>query len=1830
MAPADFTSLGGVQEKPEQTAGGFESLGGVPEAPSADFSQLGGIPESQHYANLSRDNNFDPVASVARGSVDPETGFQVQKLQDARKAAEPITQRAGEYIGGLASAAANPATYTGMAKGIWNMAGGALQTIWDPLTHAYYSATGDPRAATKQAEATLEGQHGEESAKNIAGALSGSPFPVTRPQFGDENETPEETKALDEEWADKRARYNFNQKVQAAKNALQLSQGRPLDTGAIASIYGAAGQTPSEEVSPEALAGQGSPPVDPEAIERENAISDPQNLVYGLAPQLPGSAYIGGKIAQGVGKAAQVGGRGVDLAVAGAKALGKKMEQYPGSRALAGGVAALTGFTHAIPAAAIGGAGVGLKALQFLGKGIEQQGAATASGIPSALDTAAANARMTGQSAVLANTQRVIGDAATRATSTAVGMAPLNLAMAQGDPNQFVQSEVGAAGFGGMADLLHSSRTALVEAARPALRQKGLESQDTNTPEGRKSAQFIQSLPEAQKNTALELQGTLAGLPVTNAQGEQVPSRMIVQSNADYQATLNTLGIQNVPQGGGQGFFWAPDGTAYINGEHSAFSDPQNASQLMGHEFAGHAAVNMLRAAGEKGGPIYDGMINSAKAELYQPDGKTPTPEFQRFIDSYNKAFDPTGQHQQINAAHPNSVEEFLAETAGRIISQKGAADIALPKNILDKVTDGVGRFMSGFTGVDPRAVGTGGRFDRAEVAKLSGAVRDSLFQLAGMKLRPAEGETGAISRPQTPDEYVQELQETLAKPRPTDTAENVKAWLKEQAQARKDLADFQGTSAGFPGARTAAADDTAHRMAKSDAVDALTNKNGDFKMNPKEAKDLVEKAVSAIGKGDDADDIIEAAKAIKEGYAVAAGEFPKPGYTAQPVPDGKSPSENAIPPTTTTNAPPSSPIPAVPPIPAEEPSKPVVSPHPKTLNVQPVPSSQGQPLPQGPIVATAGDQPVAAETPQVQNPTAAPVAVGPAEVTPQRDPPEKVAADAEQAAIAKEKYQRANTAAGKKRVQDAKVEALAEAGKENPNDLHVATDSLGSKTLVGDIRPDNPYHAAILKELGVSPDQIKGITDAQQLDGLPAYIRYRSAKSDTEGEGGEGSAESISDAQKRASEIEANPAQDRKEWTIQHKVAIPLDTSVTKSGGFSKRFLVLSDLLHNAQSIFEWMKSKGETNPYGETAAEQEQGLAADAQAYAKNHAHGWNGPGTDPMKGFPDSGFPALDPNYQPTVIPQNRFDVLNAMFNNEKAVKVGDKQQTADEKLQKVNDAKTPGAKKTAQGVYDRAVKALRESEELQNINKENGGYFDPNSNETNALRARMKADGFDPDKGFYSVFQNLSPDHILGVSDKPIPHQPGDVDSIRPTGFDIDPAELARQGLPNQKAVAAGFLPDTDQKTDFRQDMRDQGEWMNREARARGYTSINELSQDDPSALTKMGAQWRQFHQREEAGNFLQNQRANAINGELYGDQKPDSEEATEARGRLAGSSGAIGDALSFIGGGERSSAEGIEGERENKAEALRQKAALKDWAVKNGMAIDSLPSRFDVRSDENQGLGEHDAWHDEKTGRWIKSTNRTGEFMGQYPSLKSDGSIAIEEGSPAQYLQRIKDQNELFGDDIRLHAVVIDGNNVKVVTSQPDVSGANVSQPEIDSAMSGSGFDRIGDGRYYRKSDNTAVFDLNPSNAVKNNGVVIPYDAIVTHPDEAMKEAIKDIRFGALAQRSRASFSPSEQTPSEDSTNPEDGVSHGDKLAREAEQAGVVLKTADYKALMTMDPATVARIRARIEQNTGKPARFQPDTTPSRSPSANNDTRRTIPLASILAQQRKAKREEAQK
>lgn len=448
-----------------------------------------------------------------------------------------------------------------------------------------------------------------------------------------------------------------------------------------------------------------------------------------------------------------------------------------------------------------------------------------------------------------------------------------------------------------------------------------------------------------------------------------------------------------------------------------------------------------------------------------------------------------------------------------------------------------------------------------------------------------------------------------------------------------------------------------------------------------------------------------------------------------------------------------------------------------KFPNVQSPPTPQSEPIPAQSGATPAGNPTATQEAPKVEQQTA--IAEKPTEqqVTALVD-------QAEQAAIQKERNP--NTKAAKDRIHKAKIDAILNDIGDDKTGLHKETDAFGNEKIIGDYDPSDPRQKALADLGGLKSEDAKKIQQIQDAKGGIQYVRYRSALSNTEqaqallGKAERGDVDTGMDT--RQKEYSADPASERTAGTIQHKVMIPVGTQMNSpSGRITSQFVVLDNILHNFASISEGLKEIVRPNPYGETAKEQEPLMVRDAQAYAANHAHGYKGDGSGPMEAFPDSGLPPVDPNYTPQQIPADRFAVLNFAFHNEGAGRLS----AVNERIQKYQAENKPVPKSVA------AQQAR--AQELYALATQNNPWVDHQTGETNQLRSEMKAAGFDTDVRLKSPFETLSPQHILETSDKPIPLKEGDIPSVRPHGFDVDPAELGKSGLPRDKAVGAGFLP-----------------------------------------------------------------------------------------------------------------------------------------------------------------------------------------------------------------------------------------------------------------------------------------------------------------------------------------------------------------------------------------------------------------------------------------------------
>lgn len=687
---------------------------------------------------------------------------------------------------------------------------------WEAAIPAYLAYLDEPGISGGSGDATVPGTLAKLKRGELGAVTPEEEAGLEAFKFRVKTGTPEVAQ-VNKEFASRGLRQDFEGLVKTTRDSMKLAGGTPLDEGLIAnSIEGqSGGYKPSELYSPENLKSMGAAPVDPGAAAGVAAAVDPANVALLKVPALPGVRRIGGALTAGIGKTLETV----------AKPLGGGAAKVAGATAAGGAIYALAGgdVQRAAKIGAGVAAAVGLRKLGAFGQLLKEGGLEAASGgaktSPLAASVAAdvrAGKWALGGKAKLGAVNTVIDMAAMPA-----GAAPINALMSGGDQKTFWAMTAGAPLFG-VFGALNGIKPQLVQAIRPQLQTEGATRFAAMAKGGDKwsqaSGNYVQKLPEPQRNAVYELTAALGGLETQGPAGEKGVSEIVPLSAADYAAYKSE---NNLGAGDDRGVT-LQNGKAYVNAEHASAADAGEFAHTAGHEFGGHVAMNILRAYSGKGGPLYDGVVNSIKNELGQTFPKTgtfvPNPEFKRFIDGYNAAI-KAGKTKAAPLTTDAAIDEFIAETAGRIFSQKGTGDIVIPDGIRDKIQTAVGRFAGDTLGVGGRS-----NFGHEESAKVTGILTDTLRRLASPEARAALGADLPDSAPRGEVPLNENRQpdlvpnESIAAPPDTARADVAKALVKlgYNAADAKKAAD---TAAGKDASEMLASVLAAKQSAKTPAI---------------------------------------------------------------------------------------------------------------------------------------------------------------------------------------------------------------------------------------------------------------------------------------------------------------------------------------------------------------------------------------------------------------------------------------------------------------------------------------------------------------------------------------------------------------------------------------------------------------------------------------------------------------------------------------------------------------------------------------------------------------------------------------------------------------------------------------------------------------------------------------------------------------------------------------------------------------------------------------------------------------------------------------------------
>lgn len=169
-------------------------------------------------------------------------------------------------------------------------------------------------------------------------------------------------------------------------------------------------------------------------------------------------------------------------------------------------------------------------------------------------------------------------------------------------------------------------------------------------------------------------------------------------------------------------------------------------------------------------------------------------------------------------------------------------------------------------------------------------------------------------------------------------------------------------------------------------------------------------------------------------------------------------------------------------------------------------------------------------------------------------------------------------------------------------------------------------------------------------------------------------------------------------------------------------------------------------------------------------------------------------------------------------------------------------------------------------------------------------------------------------------------------------------------------------------------------------------------------------------------------------------------------------------------------------------------ALESWCREEGLIApaDCVPER--------EGGREHDLRMNSGSRIWLKFTK---PWACGYAVDVSGATPALFPATPLQYFERLRLQNQYFGDSIRFAGITADPRQRRIMISQPDIVGRPADWSELDDWFLHEGFSklpRITLGGYDSAAfvgHGIGVFDVRPVNVVvDNNGAFLPIDLIV--------------------------------------------------------------------------------------------------------------------------------------
>lgn len=163
-----------------------------------------------------------------------------------------------------------------------------------------------------------------------------------------------------------------------------------------------------------------------------------------------------------------------------------------------------------------------------------------------------------------------------------------------------------------------------------------------------------------------------------------------------------------------------------------------------------------------------------------------------------------------------------------------------------------------------------------------------------------------------------------------------------------------------------------------------------------------------------------------------------------------------------------------------------------------------------------------------------------------------------------------------------------------------------------------------------------------------------------------------------------------------------------------------------------------------------------------------------------------------------------------------------------------------------------------------------------------------------------------------------------------------------------------------------------------------------------------------------------------------------------------------------------------------------------------------------------GGQEHRIWPSEDGTRIFKTTYGGNFGFTVISNEATGGCPELTKSLPLEYLERLLLQNQIFGDDLILEAILAIEAEAAIVSSQPTLIGQPVATEEIEEFMRrlwfkplhGLSLGNPGSLAFYRDLDEVVAFDAHTANFVKDlDGAVLPIDLILVRADQALQASL---------------------------------------------------------------------------------------------------------------------------